>query len=588
MPKIFELPNGVEAEFPDDMPEAEMYKALDQLLKTLPNQAQGQAQAPGQPAPQRKPNPHLDYENPEDFGRASGGKRFLQALGSYGPEIAASALVPELPIVGALSKIPALAKAFQSIPRAAKYGQKILGNAIPQAGVAAAFNPTQAGESAALAGGVTAPFAAASQLALSGNPAARMAGRIGGGLGGAGLGYAASQALPFSSLSEIPATLGGAVLGFRGTPTSALNRNLMKGLEGTEYKPSLEAAERLGLDYLTPAEASANPFLGAEQGNIGKTPEGARNLYQKAKGRVESETGSIQNLFETMYNPKEAAKKTKLYSEINKHKLPEEKINKFISNDIVKDAEELALKDSAFRQELKGLGRDSVGYWDVVKQKIDDMASSSSKDANKKRFGKIDTARKDLLKELDKVAPTYKDARYLHERGLAREKLEDHFSNRKMIGTNMFKAISDKGKFENFMKQMRGVPEAQQQLKDMRMVFENLINPITARSASALSRTNMNKSRSSYQDFVGAFKDALSKGKYDKSAVELITDPKWADKLHEISKLSPTEKNASKMIDLFGKALGQSTPKLLNIDYHYNEPQPDIDPENMEEEEGEY
>ncbi len=568
MPKIVELPNGVEIEFPDDTPQGEMYKAINEYMA---QQTSGISKQEG------KVHPHLAYENPEDVGRAEGGKRLLKGIGKYGPELAASALVPEVPLLGALSKIPGLSRALQKIPTAAKYGQSIFGNALSQGGVAAAFNPETAKESGLTAAGIAGPFSGLGQLAQSAHPYVRGAGRLGMGAATGALAGLAAKNAPFGGYTAIPAALGGAYLGFKGGPTSRFQRDLRSGLEGSEYKPAVEAAERLGLDFLTPAEASGNPFLGAQQGSIGKSPEASLDLFKKQKGRQESETEAIKKLMDTMFHPKEAKTKKALYEQINKPKIKENKLTKFTENDIIKDAEKQALDDSAFRQDLKNLGRDSVGYWDVVKQKIDDMASSASKDANKRRFSKIDSARKSLLEELDKVAPTYKDARYLHERDVAREKLENHFSNRKMIGTNMFKAISDKKKFQDFMKQMRGVPEAQSQLKDMRLVFENIINPVTARSASALSKTSMDKARSSMDGMITLLKDKLTAGRFDKGAVELITNPKWEKELHNLAtKPGNKEKRIAKFIDLIGKAGAQTAAQPnLNINFRYNEPLPE-------------
>ncbi len=572
MPKVIELPGGIEIEFPDDTPESEMYSAINKFMAQQPSQDNKK-----NVQPQRKPNPHLDYENPEDIGRAAGGKKMLQGLAKYGPEIAASALAPEVPIVGALSKIPALAKTLQKIPTAAKYGQSILGNALSQGGVAAAFNPESAKESGLIAGGIAGPLSGLSQVAQSANPYARFAGRLGMGAATGGLAGLAAQNAPFGDYTALPAALGGAYLGFKGSPTQKFQRDLRAGLEGTEYKPAMEAAERLGLDYLTPAEASGNPFLGAQQGNIGRTAEGARELYGRGQSRLASETRSIEDLFKTIFNPTEQKGSMKdLYKEAYQHKVPNSFSDKIGQNEIVKRAKSLVEGNPAFKEQLKGVDKNSLEYWDLVKRALDDMSTRASSKASKNESRLITNARKDVLKELDKVEP-YKEARYLSEREKTREGLEKAFNKKEMTGMNMYNVLKDKNKFDKLQKSLRGVPEAQKRLDDMRLAFKNIITVPTARTASALEKTSMTKPRSDVGSMMIGLKEALTAGKFDKNAVELLTNPKWEKQLEDLAKkATPTEKRISKFIDLLGKASGQiaANPKL-NINFRYNEPLPE-------------
>lgn len=592
---IVELPNGQELEFPDgtdqnvmreainkSFPEYSMDAVKSQMqnegpsvtqdmpleemkrISNIPSQQQSSVKGPG-----RSP---LEYENPEDIGRAAGGGRLLKGLAEHGPEFAAAALVPEVPVIGALSRIPALAKAFQNVPRLAKYGQSILGNALSQGGVAAAFNPGTAKESAQTAGAIAGPISGVAQLAQSTHPAARMAGRLGLGAATGGLAGLAAQNAPLGGYTAIPAALGGAYLGFKGGPTARFQKDLRSGLEGAEYKPAMEAAERLGLDYLSPAEASGNPFLGAQQGNVGRTPEGARELYKRGQSRLESEGKSIQDLFKNIFNKKDQKPLMKaLYKESYTHKVPQEFAEKMSENEIIKQAKSSVEKKSAFREKLKNVDPNSLEYWDSIKRSLDDKISRTGKNASKEEAGLIKNTQKTLLKELDKVEP-YKEARYLAERQKTREGLQKAFNKKEMTGMNMYNVLKDKEKFAKLQKNLRGVPEAQKRLEDMRLAFKNIINVPTARTASALEKTSMTKPRNDTGSMMIALKEALTAGKFDKGAVELLTNPKWSQELERLSKnATPTEKNISKFIDLLGKAGAQQMAnKTLNIDIPYN------------------
>jgi len=564
VPKIFEMPNGIELELPDDMPANEMYAAVNKFMEQ-------------QGGGSKKVHPHLDYENPEDVGRAEGGKALLKGLAKYGPELAASALVPEVPLVGALSKIPALAKALQKIPTAAKYGQSILGNALSQAGVAAAFNPGTAKESALTAGGIAGPLSGFGQLSQSAHPLVRGAGRLGtAGASGALAGLAAHNA-PFGGYTAIPAALGGAYLGFKGGPAARFERDLRSGIKGTEYRPAMEAAERLGLDYLTPAEASGNPFLGAQQGNVGRTAEGARELYRRGQSRLESEARSIQDILKTIFNPEQQKELMRaLYKESYQHKVPQAFSDKISQNEVVKRAKSLVEGNPAFREQLKGVDKSSLEYWDLVKRALDDMSTRASSKASKNEARLINNARKDVVKELDKFQP-YKEARSLAEREKTREGIEKAFNKKEMTGMNMYNILKDKTKFDKLQKSLRGVPEAQKRLEDMRLAFKNIITTPTARTASALEKTSMTKPRNDVSSMMIALKEALSAGKFDKNAVELLTNPKWEKQLEDLAKkATPNEKRIAKFIDLIGKAGAQTAAQPnLNINFRYNEPLPE-------------
>ena len=118
----------------------------------------------------------------------------------------------------------------------------------------------------------------------------------------------------------------------------------------------------------------------------------------------------------------------------------------------------------------------------------------------------------------------------------------------------LFRSLKNDKNFDSVMKSVRNVPEAQQQLKDMRLVFRDLINPPTVRTAAGLAKTSMTKERSSAQAWMNEIKEVYTSGKYDKAAIELITNPKWADKLHEAAQATSKEKKASEIIKLLGKA----------------------------------
>ena len=99
---------------------------------------------------------------------------------------------------------------------------------------------------------------------------------------------------------------------------------------------------------------------------------------------------------------------------------------------------------------------------------------------------------------------------------------------------------------------------AGQQLEDMKLIFGRLINIPTAKTAEALSRTSMSKARSTSDEVIRRLKEVLSGGKYDKAAVELITNPNWADELQKLKKVTKPDKLIGAFHNLMSKAGAQA------------------------------
>ncbi len=336
---------------------------------------------------------------------------------------------------------------------------------------------------------------------------------------------------------------------------------MLEGVEGTNYKEMLDAAKRLDLPYITPAEASGNPYVGAAQGNIGKTKKGSQVLYEKGEERSAGEKKSINKLFDTVFTKKEMEPEVEaLYKKAYQKTVPQDSLQSIQDNEVFKRAQRIVQNKPAFKESLKGVPENSVAYLDHVKQAMDDMIEK----APRKEGRIMQRTREDLLKMTDHAAPEYGKARELAKREITRRELEKVFNKKPMTGSNFSKYLEDQKQFSGLMKKLENVPEAQSQLRDMKMVFKNLINIPTAKSAEALSRTSMSKDRSDVQALMSRFKEMLSGGKFDKYAVELITNPKWAEELQNLKKVSNPEKLFSEVFDLVGKAGAQIGAKKVS------------------------
>lgn len=502
---------------------------------------------------------------PTDFSEMLGipkEKNMGDILAQFAGEITPALLAPE-------TEIPWVSKALMQLPAWGKYLKTALGNAITQGGIAATQSQEEPGKAALEAGSIAAPFSALSQAIKSGSPTVRNIGRGLGALSAGGLGYYGSKSVGAPEpVADLAGLLGIALGGRGGSTERRVRENMLKGVEGTNYQEPLEAAKRLGLNYITPAEASANPFTGSMQGNIGKTEKGAQLLYERGKERAASEENSIENLFGTIF-PKSLEERTgELYKSSESIKVPQEELEKLKDNEIFKTALSRVRKEPVYKEKLKGVPENSIQYLSQVKEAMDDMIEK----APRKEAAIIRETKNKMLETLDTVSPQYKEARQLAERGIVRREIEDLFNKKDETGTNLFKTLlSNKRdyrelqnrfrrleKTSNSAEQVRSMKNAQQQLEDMRLIFGRLINIPTAKTAEALSRSSMSKPRESLSKMMTQWQEILSGGKYDKSAVELITNPKWSDELSKLGEITKKDKLVAAFHNLLGKAGAQA------------------------------
>jgi len=465
----------------------------------------------------------------------------------FAPETIASLGIPGAP----LGRLGAL---ISKIPKAGKYLTPGLSHALSQGLFTTALSPEEDKlERGAETASIVGPLSTFSEAVKSGSPTLRTAGKLGSAALLGGLGYsAAKEATGNEAAADITAALLG-LAGYKGGVASSKARNdLLKGVEGTDYLDALNAAKRLGLEYLTPAEASANPFVGASQGAIGRTEKGAQKLYEKGEKRLQSEEKSIQRLFDTIFEKEKLSPEVeRLYSSSYQVAVPEDRLSDLSNNEIFKRAQMIINNKPAYKESLKNIPKNSIAYLDRIKQSIDDMIEK----APEKEARIMKQTRKELINTMDNISPEYEQARALAQREITRKELEDVFNKKPINGVNFYKYLENNKNFSSLLNKLKNVPEAQEQVRDMRLIFKNLINIPTVRTAAQLRRTSMTKDRSSFQTLMDVFKEALSNGKYDEAAVDLITDPNWANELDKLSKISKKEILLGKFIDLLGKSV---------------------------------
>lgn len=334
-------------------------------------------------------------------------------------------------------------------------------------------------------------------------------------------------------------------------PETLAQRKLFKDIEPEDMpqiNERMEAAKRLGLGYLTPAEATLSPYEAAKQGTIGRTSSGSKLLFQKGMQRTASEGTAINNLLDTIYNEKELEPQKKAaYDETMKASVPQEFIQEYKNDPVIEEAIKKLHNDPAYRKSL-GIEKpksgeeinplDSFEYWDHVKRVLGDMEEANDSGQGRQPFKKsvIAKTRRDMVADMDAIKPEYEVARGIAERQFTRKKLEDVFDKKSMTINNFKSILGSKKSFNDVMNKLKAYPDAQQMLNDMKLLFGdtglgNLIpNDMSIRSATALKRTSMSEPRNKLDAMKQALDEKYGK-EHDVATINLMTDPDWLSRL---------------------------------------------------------
>ncbi len=470
--------------------------------------------------------------------------KLIQGLSQYAPTFV-------LPGVG----LGRAGQTISKIPAVGKYLSKGISESIPQALYAGAQAPEgHELTSGAIAGGTMMPFSMLGQLMQGTNPIARNAARGLAAAGGAYFGREGAKSAGFGEVgADVAAILGGALGGRGYKSTQEMKRNLTEGVSPDVANPRLEAANRLGLDYLTPAEAGISQLASKAQGALGRTPEGAKLLNERSKARQESETRAINKTLDMIYSPEKMDKQVEsAYKAINEVNLPQEFPLQFKNNEIINEAKSLVESTPAYKESLKSMlpknvklepGQSdpqstSLVYWDHIKRALDDMVNKAERAGNKNEARIISNTRAEMREQMDAAYPEYKEARALYERKIVREGLEKVFDQKEINGQNFYRALASQKKFDEILSHLKNAPEAAQNLKDMRLLFKEIMGPPTIKTAKGKEEYGMNMARNEGDFLKNVIEHAFTKGGNDKAAIEFITSKDWAKQLQEINKIS--------------------------------------------------
>jgi hypothetical protein len=371
-------------------------------------------------------------------------------------------------------------------------------------------------------------------------------------------------------------------------------------------KRKLQGKEIIGnfLDELSPTnEVAANTVRGTSKKIISKEERAlsdiARPIYDKAyKATVPVNT--VQEL-------------------VNNDGIIQQSVSQVLNNPLYK--KELSQLPAA------GAPEDFIKFWDLVKRNIDDKIETASRTGEKNAVRLYQDSKSSLLNILDQASPDYKLARSIYGEGarplnklkespvgrLANlsdaqlknvskiifdpaqtdtkvlRTLRDQFTKenpdtwRQVVRNEMERRLDTvKGErspqkfynqvlskdrdFNQFLTALKGDPNAQRKLIDMRRTWKNLINPYSVKASAQLAKSSLDVPRSSIELALNATKNFLG-GKYDNAAIKLITSNQWDKEFAAINKIKAEPVKIQRLNDLFGRIAAQqaTSPNNENI-----------------------
>lgn len=200
-----------------------------------------------------------------------------------------------------------------------------------------------------------------------------------------------------------------------------------------------ETAKKMGL-HLTPSEAADSPIGAANvEGQVGKTPQGQRDIYEFRVGQQgkqkeainealdivspikESSNEKVRNLSQSIIKAEEdalAKRADPFYEEAWKETVPANSLNKLLEKDgNIETAFKHVLKDPSFRKDIAGHPANGIKVLDRVKREIDAKIAAAKDAKNKDLVRRLTESKKSLVSLTDKHSKFYPKARKIYEEG---------------------------------------------------------------------------------------------------------------------------------------------------------------------------
>ncbi len=319
------------------------------------------------------------------------------------------------------------------------------------------------------------------------------------------------------------------------------------------------------------------------------------------------------------------------YQKAEKLEIEPTKFKELIQNPKIAQTVKEVLGDPVYTDELAGFSPNSLKVLDMVKKRlgdeIDTITPTIGSKGQKYRAGVLTGIKNKLVSAMDEVSPDYKQARNIYSEDLpaiqkirdskiakfanmndeqlktvtrdifdpaqtnpkimamyrneiskespeawnqiVRNHIENTLDNTEATGSVFYsKLLKGDRQFIRLLEATKNIPGANQKIKDMRLTFKNLINPVTVKTAAGQSKSSTftPDNRNFRDSAITAIHNMLG-GHYDKAAVELVTGGKWDKAFATLRNIENKNLRAQKTALLLGNiAASQGANTLRGYD----------------------
>jgi hypothetical protein len=393
-------------------------------------------------------------------------------------------------------------------------------------------------------------------------------------------------------------------LGVTLTPAEATGSKLQAKYEGKlGISPENEKALFSFKDtQKTKQQEAINNLLGKISPEQGLS---AAKLRESAKNIIKEKTEALQEKARPFYEAAERAT------------VSPNKFNNLTKDGNIQKALEKVTNSSEYKSELQGYAPNSIKVLDLVKRSLDDKINTALRQGQNDRARVIAKSRDKLISRLDELSPDYKTARGIYAEDLPAiqkikegeigkianlkdtqlkkagqiifdpsetdikvlNKIRDEFMRenpdawkgiikdemqRKLVTKNLGKTgnygsnfyeniLANDRQYKQFYDALKGDRSAQMKMRDMKSAFKDLLNSYTVKTAGGQAKSSLDVERSTSQYFKNMLSN-LAGGKYDKAAIEMITNPKWDEAFRQAAAKRDKKSTAVEILKFLDEA----------------------------------
>lgn len=463
---------------------------------------------------------------------------FFAPGGLLGGGIKAASYVPKLADIMNYTR-----KGIDSVPYLR--GLLKVGRGGAEAGVFnAANNPDNALSEGAKGFGLGAGVQGAANLLGTQNPLIRAVGSMGIGAA-AGLpfdhpGYGAMAGLAAPSL--VRQLAGG---------KNAVTEDILEGLAPKDVMRAKKANDELQT-IVTPGQTSGNYVTSGKEGGWKRTTEASQRAYKFEKLQERQQNRATNRMLNKIYIPSSdnESKINALYGEANKLFVKPEVINRIRENPIMESAFTSVKNNPAF----SNVPENNYKFLAEVDRQLyrDQKGAKRNNPSAAYTIGQVKKPFNTFLKENNAY---YSEATKAAQPKIVRENIEAKLNKHKgeYTGKNFYsKFLNTRKGYSDILRETKNFPEAQEDIKRMRVGWKHLSNVKPAGQGEAQGKSGISQARSQIVAIVDSIKN-LAGSKGDINRINEIYSKEWHKGFDRIMKIQDQRQRNKELLAMFGK-----------------------------------